>query len=56
MTGPTDWQLHGRWRISDSGFWGKDHLDPVAPAEIWFETDSCSEVAGSVVEAGMTLE
>jgi hypothetical protein len=56
MTGPSDCQILGRWRIVASDIWGSDYLDLVGPANILFRANGHGEFAFGCVNAGMDLE
>ena len=56
MSGPKRCLLLGKWRITQSDLWDKDHLDLVAPAYILFAEDGHGEVAFGALNAGLDLE
>ena len=51
MTGPTECQILGGWRIVESDIWDGDYLNLVDPATIAF---GCIQ-AGMVLEYGRTI-
>jgi hypothetical protein len=56
MTGSTECQILGRWRIVGSGIWDEAYLDLVGPAAIVFEADGHGEFAFGCIQASMDLE
>ena len=45
MTGRTDRQLVGRWRITEADLWERDFLDLVGPATMTIKADGHGEIA-----------
>ena len=56
MTGPTECQILGGWRIVESDIWDGDYLNLVDPATIAFEANGRGEFAFGCIQAGMVLE
>ena len=56
MTGPTECQILGWWRIFESDIWDGDYLNLVDRATIAFEANGRGEFAFGCIQAGMVLE
>jgi hypothetical protein len=56
MTGRTDRQLVGRWRITEADLWERDFLDLIGPATMTINADGHGEIAFGAVQAGLDID
>jgi hypothetical protein len=56
MSGPSDCQVIGRWRIVASDLWDRDYLDLVGPAYLQIDAQGWAEFRFGAVDATAQLE
>jgi hypothetical protein len=56
MSGPSDCQVIGRWRIVASDLWDRDYLDLVGPASLQIGAAGWAEFSFGAVDATAELE
>ena len=56
MSGTTDCELVGRWRITDADLWDRDYLDMAAPAYLQIGNDGWAEFTFGAVNAIAELQ
>lgn len=56
MTGRTDRQLVGRWRIVEADLWDREFLDLVGPTMLTIRADGSGEIAFGAVQASLDID